>query len=128
MGAAGRRTFSRYRPFMIFPYRQYEVEPTPGRSEDFIFRPVVPVRVRGPRGAQVILGLVDTGADVTVLPSFLLPLIGADDLDAELAQFSGVGGQKVTVRYSHVNLSLEHPDGSHQWSAKIGFLDGHDVA
>ncbi len=113
---------------MIFPYHQYEVMPTPARSEGILYRPIVPVRVRGPKGTQVILGLVDTGSDVTALPSFLLSLIGADTTAAPEAHFRGVGGQVVTARYSRVDLSLDHPSGLYRWSAPVAFLDGREVA
>src|SRR5437879_3642511 len=102
MDPTGGRTLHRPRLPMIFPYRQYIVVPTPGQSSGTIFRPMVPMRVGGAKGTEVIMGLVDTGADVTILPSFLLPLIGADPIDAEPTHFRGVGGQVVTARYCRV--------------------------
>lgn len=113
---------------MIFPYRSYEVIPTPGQRTGVIHRPVIPVRVHGAAGTQVILGLVDTGADVTILPAFVLPLIGAEDIYAPEAHFRGLGNQTVTVRYRRVELSLDDADGPCRWHADIGFLDGRDVA
>jgi len=82
---------------MMFPYHQYEVLPTPGNRAGLLYRPVIPVRVVGPTGVQVVLGLVDTGSDVPVLPSFILPLIGAAYTTDESAIFRGVGGQEVAA-------------------------------
>ena len=113
---------------MIFPYHHYEVRPIPGQNEGLIYRPMVPIHVSGPLGTQIIMGLVDTGSDVTVLPSFLLPLIGAAGIDAPEAEFRGVGGQTVTARYSRVELSLHHGDRIYRWPTEVGFLDGRDVA
>ena len=112
---------------MIYPYRPYEVQPNPGQSEGILYRPVIPLRVIGPANTQVILGLVDTGSDVTVLPAFLLDLIGAAP-SGETAHFRGVGGQVVTARYSRVALALDHRHGLYRWQATVGFLDGRDVA
>ncbi len=112
---------------MTFPYRAYEVLPTPSIPNGILHRPVIPVRVSGPAGDQVILGLVDTGSDVSVLPAFLLDLLGVQT-SGEQGHFRGVGGQFVTALYAEVGLALDHGDGLCRWSAKIGFLDGHDVA
>ena len=48
--------------------------------------------------------------------------------DGEAAHFRGVGGQMVRARYGQVALTLDHGDKVTRWSAKVGFLDGHDVA
>ena len=90
---------------MIFPYRLYEVLPTPENDAGLLYRPVIPVQVVGDlSGHQSILGLVDTGSDVTVLPSFLLPLIGLKKTH-ERARFRGAGGQLVTASYASVELA-----------------------
>src|SRR5205823_10123717 len=93
--------------------------PTPGQPAGLLFRPVIPVRVRGPRGSQVVLALVDTGSDVTVLPAFLLERIGAEVDAAAQAQFRGVGGQLVTAHYSQVELALEQAEGASVWPATV---------
>jgi len=51
-----------------FPFGQYEVAPSTAEPDlTVVFRPVIPVRVIGPASAAVIYGLLDTGADQTVL-------------------------------------------------------------
>lgn len=113
---------------MIFPYHDYHVLPTPGHSAGALSRPMVPIRVIGPRGSQVVLALADTGSDVTVLPSFLLPVIGAEEGPDEHAHFRGVGGQLVTAEYRTVTLQLACGDARYEWTASVGFIDGHNVA
>ena len=113
---------------MTFGYREYEVVPTPGQPGSVIYRPVIPVRITGPAGKAVIHGLLDTGSDVTVLPAFVLGLIGAKYDGDEHARFQGVGGQTVKVHYSTVQMALDHATGLWQWPAKVGFLEGRNIA
>ena len=64
---------------MRFSYRAFEVWPTPARPHvSVIYRPMVPVHVIGPKGESAVLGLVDTGADETLLPAFLIDPLGLD--------------------------------------------------
>jgi hypothetical protein len=79
-------------------------------------------------GELGLFGLLDTGADETVLPAFLIERIGVDlDPGAE-AQFRGVGGQTVTVTYGRVQIEVGRGHQSYQWSAMLAFLQGSNMA
>ena len=52
----------------------------------------------------------------------------AHALGDESTHSRGVGGQVVTARYAQVDLALEYAGGFCRWSAKVGFLEGRDVA
>jgi hypothetical protein len=113
---------------MTFAYKEYEVDPTPSQPESIIYRPVIPIHVTGPHGTEIIEGLVDTGSDVTILPAFVLGLIGAKYQGGEQGRFRGVGAQTVTVHYSRVELGLQYGKTAYRWPVKAGFLDGRTVA
>lgn len=110
---------------MTFGYRQYITGTTPGSPEGVRYRPVISVRVSGPKGHVDVSGLLDTGADVTMLPAFLLPIIGAKYDGAQSGRFRGIGGQLVTAHYAAVDLTLKHPDEVFRWNANVAFLEGN---
>lgn len=114
---------------MKFFYRPYEVLSHPGRpAVSIINRPVIPIHVSGPTGSATVFGLLDTGADATLLPADLMPILGIDPDTTETAHFQGVDSQLVTAHYSHVDLEIRRGNRFHQWSADIGFLTGRTVA
>lgn len=113
---------------MKFGYVQLSVEATPACPNGVTYRPYIPLEVHGPTGKAVVIALVDTGADETILPAFLLREIGAKYEGGAQAQFRGVGGHLVTVNYSQVDLAIDHGEGFYRWPAKVGFLDGKHVA
>lgn len=114
---------------MIFPYRAYEVQPTPSKpSATTIYRPVIPFLVSGPTSNATLFGLVDTGADETILPGFLRAELGLEGETTRTAQFRGVGGQLVTVSFGKVTFGIESGRDSYQWNATVGFLSGPTVA
>lgn len=109
---------------MIFPYRAYDVEPTPSRPRtSVIYRPVIPIRLIGLAGDAVVLGLLDTGADETVLPAFLIKQLGIDVKPNRQATFRGVGGQLVTITFGTVAVEVSQGTASHRWETACGFLD-----
>ena len=85
------------------------------------------MRVVGPRGDALIFGLLDSGADTTVLPGFLVDRIGVD-LEPQTGRFRGVGGHVVTVSFGTVDLELQWGNESYRWPARVGFLDVRTVA
>jgi Retroviral aspartyl protease len=59
-------------------------------------RPILILHVTGPRGAKGdIAGLIDSGADGTVLPAGYAPLMGYTPADIAVQQGAGVGGSVI---------------------------------
>jgi hypothetical protein len=112
-----------------FPYRPYAVQPTPAQpGVSIVYRPRIPIHVIGSLGNLGLFGLLDTGADETVLPAFLVERIGVEVDPGAEAQFRGVGGQIVTVSYARVQLEVGKAHQSYRWPAKVAFLQGSNMA
>jgi hypothetical protein len=110
---------------MRFDYVAREVDPLPGQeSPCYVREPIILVEVVGPSGrVQLIRGLVDTGADFTLLPGRYLPRFGLSPADLPRASLSGAGGNRFSPYLATVNLTLRSPSGrvAHEWSALVGF-------
>jgi hypothetical protein len=67
-------------PIMIIRYTPCPVRtPVPGLGGLAVVpRPIVPVLVTGPTGSRLRDGLLDTGADETILEPSMAPSIGVD--------------------------------------------------
>ena len=128
MGSTGSCSFYWWRMAMTFPYLPFRVSPTPAQPGSTIYRPIVPLVVSGSGSDVVTLALVDTGADETLIPDFLLPQIGIKVSDEETARFEGVGEGYMTVRYATVRLGIVHGGEEYGWEAKVGFFEGDNFA
>jgi hypothetical protein len=88
------------------------------------YRPYVPIRVIDPRGSTRLDGLLDTGADETILPRSIAGPLGIGLDDGARGRFRGVGGQVVTVVYGSVELELATQSRRLRWPVTVAFLDG----
>src|SRR3954452_3400620 len=116
MGAPDPRPADRPRS-MRFPYQSYLVRGIGTTRYAMVHRPVISIRVIGPDGDDNLMGLVDTGADETLLPDYLIGLLGVILASGDQAVIVGIDGGTVLVRYGTVDLEL--PD--YRWSARVGF-------
>ena len=122
MGATGEPPDS-WDQTMNFPYAAYEVEPTPSQPEEsIIYRPIIPFRLTGSAGAAVFYGLLDTGADETLLPRAMAELVDvAVDLSPATTMLSASG--EVEVVYGQVTLEVGRGRGRYRWQGTVGIVD-----
>jgi predicted aspartyl protease len=102
---------------MKFDYRQYVSD-----DDIVVYRPVVTLRIIGPSGNVRWDALVDTGSDITLLPSAIGKDIGIDLAVAERSAVRGVGDQSIETRDNRVNLELTDGVQICRWEADVSFL------
>jgi predicted aspartyl protease len=103
-----------------FSYTEREVDPLPGiPGSDREWEPLITVRVGGPASIQLVRGLVDTGASLTLIPIDYFEKLGAIPAGTTVLTGSGV---RFTVRLAHVDLELRTARTVHTWSALVGFV------
>ena len=85
-------------------------------------RPILAVRITGPGGSRLRDGLLDTGADETILDPSVASQIGVD-LNRSLArEIHLVGRGRIQCRYAPVTLRIS--DGvseTYEWDTIVGF-------
>ncbi|MBI3822622.1 MAG: hypothetical protein HY289_08080 [Planctomycetes bacterium] len=85
-------------------------------------RPLLAVLFTGPSGYRLDDGLLDTGADQTILDPSLAPMIGVDLSQAVSRNVHLVGRGSIRCRYAPVKLRIT--DGileTYEWHAIVGF-------
>lgn len=87
----------------------------------FHYRPVIPVRLTGPRGDRATDGLLDSGSDETILQEHLAGSIGVDLTGVEERQVVLVG-RPAPVRCRYASVQLQITDGlreTYEWTAIV---------
>jgi predicted aspartyl protease len=87
-------------------------------------RPIIAVTFVGPGGTWVIDGLLDTGADETVLPDTAAATLGVDLTNAPTGTAMAFG-QQVPVRYALVTIRLANPHERHEWQGWLAFTSAY---
>ena len=108
---------------MLFPYRQYQINPTPVFPDGLLYRPEVRVHVIGPTDDVFLRGLVDTGADSTILPRSIAEAIGVPLDESPTSTAAGFTGEQVVVAYAEVEFEVMQREEQHRWPAQVGFVD-----
>ena len=106
---------------MKFKYRSEWVQSAETGEEIQAFRPEVYVRVAGPLRSTRFLGLVDTGADKTMLPASLAEVCGVALTKARGPAIIGLGGKKLRTFFGDVQLGLKQGRKTITWTACVLF-------
>jgi hypothetical protein len=105
---------------MKFDYKAYEVQPFPGQPKPgVVFRPVVKLRILGTKSQIPFRGLIDTGADMTVIPMNIADFVGVAMMSSHPGAALGVGGE-IEVAYGKVLLQIDFGKNEHRWCATVG--------
>jgi predicted aspartyl protease len=107
---------------MKFSYRRYRVE-TASEQVQIVYRPVVPITIHGPKASIELFGLVDTGADFTMLPWKLVDLLGILPDHSRPAEVTGFGDSTGIAIPAEVELELGRGRTTYRWSAEAYFGD-----
>lgn len=108
---------------MKVPYLSFRNKPTLLVPEAIRYRPYVRLRVHGSVRHRTIWAVLDTGADITVLPRALAEEIGVTILAGEKRTARGVSGEAMEIVAGEVGLEIGDSDETHRWSSLIGFAD-----
>ncbi|MEX0678230.1 MAG: aspartyl protease family protein [Pirellulales bacterium] len=107
---------------MRFAYGRYEVEPTPSQpGAAIIYRPVIPIRVIGFGADAVFYGLLDTGADETLLTEEMAELVGME-VDASRTAIVTSASGEMSVSYGDVTLEVGRGRARYRWRTTAGVV------
>lgn len=97
-----------------------------GESEsgDFFIlrRPEIPITIVGPNGSVALIGLVDTGADFTIVPKSISDALGIDVTPAEGPESRVFGGHQIDLLAGEATIILESEGDSLTWAGPISFF------
>jgi hypothetical protein len=110
-----------------FPYKPLLVHGTRAGTYATVFRPMIPIHLFGPAGRHELTGMVDTGADDTLIPERFIGRLGVVILPGDYAATGGIEGSMALVRYGTIDLAIPGAGGDYRWSAKVGFHAGEKV-
>jgi hypothetical protein len=85
-------------------------------------RPIIPVRITGPRNFVVRDSLLDTGADETIFEEWIASRIGLDLSQAPTETVSLVNRPTLPCRYATVELLITDMRETYRWPALVGFV------
>ena len=108
---------------MKFDYRGY-VSVFPGTKDyRLILRPVITIRVIGPKAEARWDALVDSGADETLFPRSLAEALGVELDSQRTSVAAGISGEPLKIQYGDVELRLESGPEIVAWRTTVGFVD-----
>jgi hypothetical protein len=108
---------------MKFPYSAFLSEAPDTGEEIIIFRPEVPLRLRGASGQAVFMALVDTGADNTIFPMSIARDLGIETQKAKGRGAVAFGGQEIPLSFADIDLQISDDKSALRWIGRVYFSD-----
>ena len=122
-----------------FPYLKYIVTPPTKKPPQYIYRPVIPVKLFLDKKAVTFDALVDSGADECTFPAWIAKTLGHNVYKGKKKIFSGIGGSVLAYQHkTYLGLSgikfVTNIYYSHEWDdmpfgllGQAGFFSHFDV-
>ena len=85
-----------------FPYIKYLVAPETVKPAQYIYRPVIPVKLAVNQKTIVFDDLIDSGADECTFPGWVMKILGRDVHAGRQRIFKGIGGS--VLAYLHPTI------------------------
>ena len=122
-----------------FPYLKYKVTPPAQKPEQYVYRPVIPIKLFLDNKVVTFDALIDSGADECTFPAWIAKTLGHNIYKGKQKIFSGIGGS--VLAYLHKTfLKLNGIEFvadvyySHEWDdmpfgllGQAGFFSHFDV-
>ncbi|MGB9721557.1 MAG: hypothetical protein ACPL28_08780 [bacterium] len=90
-----------------FPYLRYLVSPPEIKPSQYVYRPVIPVKLTLGKRELTFDALVDSGADESTFQGWIIEFLGRNIYRGDDKIFSGIGGS--VVAYLHrTHLQIEN--------------------
>jgi hypothetical protein len=106
----------------MFPYRHYDVEPTPANPDArTVHRPVIPFRAVGPKSTADFFGLLDSGADETYITREMADELGVVSISDERYTVESASGE-MHVSYGRLRIEMDVESETHSWDAVVGVV------
>lgn len=107
---------------MTFDYPEYHVEPSPAApGKTSLYRPVVRVRMIGPKASRKIWALLDTGADESYITDSLAKKLGVTPISDDRAIINSASGE-MFAWYGILTLEITDGDERHVLSMTVGVV------
>jgi len=107
---------------MKFQYTTTTATTTKGKLTK---RPLIELEPVGNGQTIHALGLIDSGADTTMMNLEYARVLGIDLNNATKKEFLGIGGTRVSTFLSTINMKLKYTD--HTFSTSVAFTDSPSV-
>lgn len=104
---------------------QYTATPSTNTKGKLTKRPLVELELIGTTENITALGLIDSGADTTMMNIQYAKVLGIDLEQARKKEFMGIGDTRVTTFLSNVTMKVRHLDTT--FTTAVAFTDSSSV-